>query len=100
MLPPALPCKYLSGLEEVEADLDRHVDNSIAPTLILLDATTNLDLIAPCRVLCQRKLAHDLPIIVIIARLEDRQPALAAGVDDYLLLPLVPEEFQRRLGLH
>ena len=90
--------KHLSDLKAVEVYLDGQAGEVIPPALILLDTATGPDLITTCQKLCQVKLTSKLPIIAIIAKLDERQPALTAGADDYLLLPLLSAELQRRLA--
>ena len=92
--------KHFSGLEMAETHLDGQPTPLIPPAVILLDATTDSDIIVACRHMCQAKLNLQLPLIAIIAGLEARQLVLAAGADDYLILPLLPDEFQKRLDIH
>ena len=66
-----------------------------AVSLILLDSTVNIA--AACQRLRQEALTAVIPLIAILPAADQREAALRAGVDDYLLLPLSAADVQLRL---
>ncbi len=78
-------------------------DEAARPTqlsLILLDTTMFNEPLAACRALSQEPRLSNVAIVGLIDQVDQRQAILAAGVDDYLLLPLVEQELQARLFPH
>ncbi|MDM8521038.1 hypothetical protein QUF64_13400 [Anaerolineales bacterium HSG6] len=73
------------------------LDSSDSWSLLVLDATQNAVPRTLCEQICSDKTIAHLPLMAIIAHPKHRQAVLEAGVDDYLLYPLLPAEIQARL---
>jgi GAF domain-containing protein len=99
-LPAAIPLTCAETMAAAEAYLRCGENSDLAPGLILLQAGDGPATVALCAQLRQKDLAAGLPIIAILAQPADRQAVLKAGADDYLLLPLSPEEVTARLSIH
>lgn len=84
------------------AGLD-NIQHEAPPELVLINAQTNPDDIGPCHQLRVR-LANEhqphIPLVALIADSASRDSALAAGADDYLLLPLFEAEVKSRLAAY
>lgn len=81
---------YLASMQSGEVFID----------LIVLHAEKITLLANNCRKLRQNSSVAATPLIALLANPEDRQMALESGVDDYLLLPLIPNEINARLDAH
>jgi GAF domain-containing protein len=100
MLPVSTSLQHLATVAEAKAYLRAPASKHSGQTLILLDAGDGQEMTSACRQLREDDLASDIPIIVIVANPADRQTAIEAGADDYLLLPLLPSEVNARLIIH
>ncbi len=69
------------------------LDTVIKPVLILVDTSKRLDVASWLPAFVQ----DGLPVVAITSDLGERQALFEAGVSDYLLKPLVPEEIKARL---
>ncbi len=100
MLSVSIPLISKLNVTEAQTYLHRAPDQKLDTELILLDATEETTNLTLCRQLCNSGIIDDIPVIAIIATLDDRQKILSAGADDYLLYPLLPEEINSRLSAH
>ncbi len=90
---PETGWRRISGADQLPAEAEHE-----RPTLVLWDATREAHPGEALQALARRPFLADLPLLALLARPEDRQPVLAAGARDYLLLPLLPEEIAQRVG--
>lgn len=70
------------------------------PSLILVEVHRHSDESALYTEIDEYRRLADVPLLALIDDPAQRQPILEAGVDDYLLLPLIPEEVVARLAHH
>lgn len=99
-LPTGVSIAQVATLVEAQPYLTDSTDNSPPLTLILLHAENVSTVIPDCQRLRQNTFASNIPLIALLARPQARQMALAAGADDYLLLPLLAAEVNARLGIY
>jgi len=66
------------------------------PALVVVDTQTNPAAVTQCK----QHLQPTVPILAIVARATDREAVLAAGANDYLLLPLLPAEVRARVAAY
>ena len=96
----AVKAVQAATVAEAKSYLIHHPDEASALTLILLHAETESAIVAGCQALRQDTWTAHAPLMVLLAHPQDRQAALKAGADDYLLLPLLPAEVEARLRVH
>jgi GAF domain-containing protein len=81
----------------------RSMPAPVKPSLIFIDAQADITLVEAGSQLRQsllKRSADYVPLIAIINNLAQREAALAAGADDYLLTPLLPIEIKNRTAKH
>lgn len=98
ILPDHTRLVHLTTVNEAQIHLNTQANDEIVPTFIIINTESNRDALSQCHQLRRQGLLGNILIIAIIADLADRQWALAAGADDYLLLPLLPTEVRARLA--
>jgi nitrogen-specific signal transduction histidine kinase len=99
-LPTTVSIAQVATVAEAKPYLAHSTSNSSPLTLILLHAENESTVFSDCHHLRQNTFASNVPLIVLLTRPQDRQAALAAGADDYLLLPLLAAEVNVRLGVY
>lgn|GEM_PF-2192588 len=99
-LPIHVPVIHLSTTTELQAYSNSSIDNNFTPRLIVVDAIEDQQNIIYCHQWRQEIVGDDIPIVAVINQLEQREPVLEAGADDYLAYPLVPSELQARLTVY
>lgn len=99
-LPTGVSIAQVATVTEAKPYLTCTASDSPSSTLILLHAENESTVTSGCQYLRQNTFTANIPLIVLLSRPQDRQPALAAGADDYLLLPLLAAEVDARLGAY
>lgn len=97
VLSPSVQVLTYSDPEALLEALSQVAPTPARPDLILLHQPGDHDLPAICCTLRQHPLAGQLGLLVLLHDPDSRETVLAAGADDYLLLPLLPAELKRRL---
>lgn len=98
-------CSLLPGYSIVEAadtaEIRQYLDRPEGqPALLLADCRAQTDLEAFCRALDHLRQPAQVPFLVIIGDPAQREAVFQAGADDYLLLPVQPDECAARLEQH
>jgi class 3 adenylate cyclase len=78
---------------EVVSELDRR-----PPDIVFLDADCmHLSGVELCRTIKEHPSTMLLPVVVLSGSTKQRLPAFTAGADDFITLPVAPEEFVARI---
>ncbi len=97
MLPAKAPFISVPSISQAQAIINEATARQPV-TIILFDARTPSKL--PIYHNQWRHIPKDIPFIAIISDPAQRQAALKAGADDYLLTPLLHDEVNTRLAAH
>ncbi|HEY85832.1 MAG TPA: GAF domain-containing protein, partial [Chloroflexi bacterium] len=99
-LPAAVTVKRLTDASEAESYLASLGDNKPLATIILLHNPNARRIARNYHRLHRSNLVAGVPQIAILSTPQDRRFILETGLDDYLLLPLLPAEINARLEVY